>query len=193
MHYLYLLTDVESDKKYIGVTSNPDRRLADHKYGRGSRLLKGKELKFQILVQGSEDFIYSIENKAIQEFDTIYPKGFNLGIGGIGGNISDRKGSLNTQAKLEDRDVIKIRNILYNKEATHQEMADAYGVTRETISTLARGDSWAHVGGPLSKRRLLSEKDVLEIKLLYENGETPKNIAKKTGWSLSSVWNGINK
>lgn len=55
------------------------------------------------------------------------------------------RGSSSPLAKLNEEQVIKIREELKNKTLTHQDIADVYGVSRPTISLISRRKIWAHV------------------------------------------------
>lgn len=89
MTQLYMLT-APSGKRYIGVTKGPlSRHLKEHSYAKrliGHAVRKyGGQIKAETLVVGAEDYIYDLEKKAIEVFDTLVPCGYNLRDGGIGG------------------------------------------------------------------------------------------------------------
>lgn len=192
MFYLYKITNLILNKSYIGVTKNPSRRFLDHKHGRGSKKLLEDgidNLEFKVLVAGNERYIFDLESQAINIYNTIYPTGYNVGVGGEGGNISDRKGELNSCSKLSEEDVIKIRKLIASdKTITHQQLADFYNISREAISYIARGASWAHIGGPITKRKCCSEEDIKQMKDLYKAGTTRKKIASELGWAYTTVY-----
>lgn len=190
-HYLYKLTNLNNGKSYIGVTKSLNRRVAAHLSGSGSaEIAKDLADTFTVttLVIGSERYIYDLEPKAIDLYNTLAPQGYNLGRGGEGGNISLREGSLNTQAVLSEEVVVFIREEAA-RGVHHQTLADNFSVRRETISTLVRGDSWKSVGGPITKRRKVTSEDIRTFKELKEKGLSIKQIAKETNWSYSAVWN----
>lgn len=58
------------------------------------------------------------------------------------------KGERHGQSKLTESDVVTIRR-RYSEGATQSEIAADYGVCRGTISSVVRGKTWRHAGGPL--------------------------------------------
>lgn len=94
MTILYMLT-APSGKQYIGVTGKPlSYRISDHIYCQsivGQALQKyGREtFKTEILVAGAEEYIYELERRAIEAFDTRAPNGYNLAEGGLGGRLTE--------------------------------------------------------------------------------------------------------
>lgn len=191
MHSLYLITNTEKNKSYIGVSQDAPSRINCHLAGQGSRLIKetlGVKFVSKILVYGERNYIYSLESLAIKTYGTLYPQGYNLGLGGEGGNISDRSGENNTCAVLTEALVLQIRKEAKEGKETHQELSEKYFVTRETISTLVRGDSWSHVKGPRSRRKLVSSEDVKLMQELYAKGHSRASISKQTGWSYQTVY-----
>ena len=99
--YCYLLTNTVNNKSYVGITNNPKRRWADHKYNTKDLACKDKPLYRAIIKNGSEVFNIAIlssnktregisvdEIKYIKQYNTfIYPdkSGYNLTRGGDNG------------------------------------------------------------------------------------------------------------
>lgn len=54
------------------------------------------------------------------------------------------KGSRTSQAKLTEEDILKIRTRLQQGQ-TLQQIADVFGVTKSTISSIKVGRTWKHV------------------------------------------------
>jgi hypothetical protein len=189
-HYLYKITNLDKGKSYIGVTKTLNRRIAAHLSGNGSvEIAKDLDDTFKAttLVIGMERYIYDLEPKVISLYNTIAPYGYNLGSGGEGGNVSNRQGVLNTQAILSESSVIFIREQAA-KGVLHEDLAAQFSVTRETISTLVRGDSWKSVGGPITRRKKVTSEDIEAFKKLRSEGLSIKKISEKTNWSHSTVW-----
>ena len=61
-----------------------------------------------------------------------------------------RMGSKSPNAKLLEEEVISIR-ILYAKRISLNSLADLFGVGPTTIAKIVTGETWKHVGGPISK------------------------------------------
>lgn len=93
VHYLYKITNLVNGKLYIGVTKNPKHRQLCHFNGyHPDRLISkavlkyGKEnLIFEILCEGSKEYIYDLEPKAINLFNSNAEAGhgYNLCVGGV--------------------------------------------------------------------------------------------------------------
>ncbi|MCI2234648.1 GIY-YIG nuclease family protein [Escherichia coli] len=69
---LYLITNLVNHKFYIGVTSEPDRRLTEHKCGQGSIALQRAfkkygedQFKFEVLFRGKDSVILQIESELV--------------------------------------------------------------------------------------------------------------------------------
>lgn len=56
-----------------------------------------------------------------------------------------KKGVKHHLAKLDETQVITIKSILKTQEATHQELANYFGVVRATITSIAMGINWSHL------------------------------------------------
>lgn len=189
-HYLYLITNPTNRKQYIGVSKDPNRRMREHFSGNGSKKIAedlNDSMTFNLLVKGSEQYIYGIESEAISRFNTLDPNGYNIGIGGEGGNISNRKGELNTQARLSESQILEIRELASNN-VLHSVLAEQFRVTRENISSIVRGASWANVGGIITSRKTVSSEDIEIFNYLLVKGLTRTLIAKETGWSYQTVY-----
>ena len=91
--YLYKITNLVNGMLYIGVTKNPRSRMRAHacqkiktkaviknaiaKHGRENFVL-------EVLCQGSQDYCYELERKAISSYNTLTPNGYNICSGGRG-------------------------------------------------------------------------------------------------------------
>lgn len=94
--FLYKVTNLLDSKVYIGVTKNFDSRKRQHIYnfkqkkGLLSRAIDkhGKEnFLFEIICEGSENYIYNLESKAITAYNSNVTTGhgYNISTGGKGG------------------------------------------------------------------------------------------------------------
>ena len=97
-YYLYKITNLINGKLYIGVTAHPKKRVRQHlfekpKIGKISLIKNaaikygGDNFKFEVICIGKKDYIYDLEVKAIKAYSTTSPNGYNIAIGGEGGNI----------------------------------------------------------------------------------------------------------
>lgn len=64
-----------------------------------------------------------------------------------------RRGEENNKAKLTKANVLAIRRLAAAGKLTYEEIARAFDVVRTDIGQIARGDIWAHVGGPRTHER----------------------------------------
>lgn len=98
-HYLYKVTNKVNGKLYIGVTKNPEVRKNSHlKYNVGSLLNKAvikygsENFSFEVLCIGLEDYIYNLEKKAIELYDSsLKGNGYNTMLGGKQGKGNYKK------------------------------------------------------------------------------------------------------
>lgn len=102
-YYLYKITNLVNGKLYIGVTANPKSRERQHlreKPRKGKiSLIKQAALKygpdsfnFEVICIGEQSYIYDLERKAIEQYDTIN-FGYNLvpgGLGSLGKKVRER-------------------------------------------------------------------------------------------------------
>ena len=188
---LYKITNTVNKKSYIGVSKDPQKRISVHLNGHGSKKLAedipSGMFQSEVLAIGTYRYIYDLEQKAISLYNSLHPHGYNIGLGGEGGNLSNRSGSNNTATFLVEDDIIKIREEAFSG-ALHKNIAEKYGLSRETISYIVRGDSWKEVGGPLSRRRVVTEQDIKDMQTLKKLGLSNKKITEALGWSASTVW-----
>lgn len=96
MAVIYKIEHIETKKKYIGKAINAERRWREHL----NNVKKGKQhplynairkhgqnaFNFKILETVSEQELNQREIELIQEYNTMYPTGYNLAEGGTGGN-----------------------------------------------------------------------------------------------------------
>jgi hypothetical protein len=85
---LYQIT-LPDGRAYIGVSKNLPRRIQHHsrtasQIGEAIRQVGLENVSFRTLVRGSRDYIYALESKAIQAFNTRWPHGLNISTGGFG-------------------------------------------------------------------------------------------------------------
>lgn len=95
VHYLYKITNLVNGKLYIGVTNNPTQRKYQHfsnsKEGRlvnkAARKYGKDSFSFEVICVGSREYVYDLEQKAIELYNSDATKGhgYNLSVGGEGG------------------------------------------------------------------------------------------------------------
>ena len=90
--FLYKITNTLNGKMYIGITQNPDKRMRAHFYkslkGTVSYLKRAidkwgvENFTFELLCEGSRDYIADLEVKAIELYQTRGKGGYNIKPGG---------------------------------------------------------------------------------------------------------------
>lgn len=72
-------------------------------------------------------------------------------------NQDDRKrlgeapiGEDHYSAKMTDAKVLELREVYATDKYTQEELATVYGIKGRTVSQIVRGQTWKHVGGPLT-------------------------------------------
>lgn len=184
IYYLYLVTRLDGEK-YIGVTSDISRRMAQHRNGYGNKYLKSVEFTVEILQKGSETEIYNLE----EEYILKYKCSLNIAKGGIGGN--GQRGIDNFNSLLTEIEVLEIKNILINlTDISYKEIAEFYKVAETTISNIANNKTWKHVGTVVPKRGHKQIDDIIVSKILelYLAGATEGCISKQLKISKSTVF-----
>lgn len=112
--YLYKITNLINNKKYIGITNDYKRRFRQHKGNHNPKSLickaiqkyKEQNFKFEILQSNlSIEEACQAEIKQIKKENSLTPNGYNIA---KGGNINI--GSSNGKAKLTDEEVQYIKD-----------------------------------------------------------------------------------
>ena len=132
----------------------------------------------------------------------------NLRYGTRKSNNADRdrhgttaRGSSHGCAKLDEKDVVKIRDEYARGKTSTTHLAKKYGVTSSLISDILNQKSWKHVGGArcskvLKSRRTeskLSPAKVRKIRKQYKSGKwLQKELAQEFGVSPSTVNDVVN-
>ncbi len=107
---VYELT-FSNGKRYVGVTFNIKKRMCAHR--RGNSLISRAYKKYgcpniRILLVGSREYCYEMENLIITQEQTLVPHGYNLMAGG-GGN-----------SKHSEETLVKISNALRGRKFTEE-------------------------------------------------------------------------
>ena len=127
----------------------------------------------------------------------------HFSIGTIADNMRDKtergrqaRGEKQYAAKLTEEQVQEIRN-RYACGATHQKIADEFGVARTNVGMILRGDTWSYLPVPAACAAAskscrygmrLSDDQVRQIRQRYATGGfTHREIADEFGVSRSNV------
>lgn len=100
-----------------------------------------------------------------------------------------RVGETNPRAKLTDQQVLELRE-RSAAGATGVELAEAYGITRASVTQLVTGQTRRAAGGPVrdpKSQTVLADGAVAEIRRLHSEGVTQIVIANTYGISQAHV------
>lgn len=100
-------------------------------------------------------------------------------------------------SELTESEVVEIRERYVSEGVTQQELADEYGVIRQAVGRIVRGDNWSRAAGPLSTfsmegddhpNAVLTDGEVVEIREKYDSGQaSQRELAEEYGLSDRSV------
>lgn len=154
MGYIYKITNIQTNKCYIGITTKKDPidRWKSHKYsiryGNGCPLLMnafkkyGEEaFQFEILLNCVNEKLYDYEKEYIKIHNTLSPNGYNLHEGGeFGGNFLGRKHSDDT------KQVLRLKSREYNNREDVKEKARKRAIefnkTHNISSLMKQSEKW---------------------------------------------------
>lgn len=136
-----------SHKKYIGQSINITKRKWEHltypsPYSKFDEVLlkEGEDaFNFIILEECPASQLDERETYWIEYYDSIN-NGYNLIKGG-----NCYRGENNIAAKLTDKQVLEIINLLINTNETFQSIAEKYSVSYNTIDLINRCKTWCHL------------------------------------------------
>jgi predicted GIY-YIG superfamily endonuclease len=173
IHYLYIITRPDGCK-YVGVSIDPSHRLEQHILGQGSIYLIGQTYStIEIICQGNKDYIYNLERAYIKENR---PE-LNISEGGYGGDSGNAaKGERHGHSKLLDRNIVGIRERVYNGES-YRKVAEEFGVSHMSIYAVCTGKTWKHMGGPIVSFKNNKQELVKKVKELFDEGFSGREIA----------------
>lgn len=185
-YYLYLITRADGER-YVGVTKHPHRRSWQHRNGYGNTELKGQDFVLEILEEGEEEYISSLEDAAIKAYDCKLNKlcGGKFGHGLVG--------SKNGRAKLTEADVYMIK-CLVAQGIPQKEVAKRFNVSRQTVGGIATGANWKHVEGPITYGRICVPQELRsELKQMKQDGMSVKEIAEAKGLKYSTAYSHVRE
>ena len=144
---IYMYENKQNHKKYVGQSTNIQRRKEEHlkwpsKYSRFDMELRAigeDQFIFSVLEECAVDELDERETYWIKFYDTVNT-GYNLTYGG-----QSYRGQANPGAKLTDDDVRAIIDKLRDTQVSIQKLAQEYGVHYNTISDINRCITWTHL------------------------------------------------
>ena len=144
---IYMYENKLNHKKYIGQSTNIERRKREHlcwpsPYSRFDNELKviGESgFDFSILEECDIDQLDEKEKYWINFYDSINT-GYNLINGG-----QNYRGESNPAAKLKETEVKQIIILLEEHKLTNKQIAELFKVSRNTIDNINRCKTWQHL------------------------------------------------
>jgi group I intron endonuclease len=126
---LYVITNLVNGKQYVGIAVGFGRRCREHISGHGSKIVYQAiqkygidNLRFEAWYEGDEQWIRTMERRAILALDAMAPSGYNLTFGG--------EGSLGWRASEETRrkmsEARKGKKLGPHSEETRQKISEAH-------------------------------------------------------------------
>lgn len=194
---IYKIQNRNNGKVYIGQSNDCERRIKEHCYP--SRYLEGLPIDIAIHKYGKENFTFDIieecslkqlnERKTywILKYESNTQKGYNCNIGGDNAQI----GEGNSNAKISEQDVIKIRQAYKDhkrKKETYELVKDK--ITFNSFEAIWEGKCWIHimpevyteenkkyysVGAGCISNAAYSDSEIMAFRKEYEN-KTAKEI-----------------
>lgn len=195
--YVYCITNLINNKKYIGQSVNPQKRFNNHYSKNNDKTHSiiheamrkyGKEnFKLEILYYG-EDY-NNQEKYYIKLFNTISPNGYNITPGGE--NAITCYGENAGSAKLKNKEVKEIKKRLIQGESCVEIQKSYTKVSISTIKAINNGESWFEekLLYPLNQIRKDSNEKVL-LNIIEELQNTDKStiiIGKENGFTTAYI------
>ena len=207
---IYLIRNKINNKIYIGQSTDIYRRWMEHKRSAQPEKYKIKSLRdsnapIHLAMQkyGIENFEISLLEKCKKEYLNDREKywikilqsnnkeiGYNITSGGQ--KNFQPKGEKHSQAKLTQKEVNKIIELLKNPKLNLQEIAQQFNVSKSTICMINTGKTWHNnqlkypiritntgLKGSKNHKAKFTEEEVMELRYLYSQGYTLTTIPQK--------------
>lgn len=217
--YLYRITNIVNNKKYIGITNNYKKRWSNHKCGNSKSMIIAKAIK----KYGKENFLFEIieKNLTLEEANqkeieyinleqTLAPNGYNISKGGgiIPTEVSRHYGASNGRAVLTKEQaqyILDHRNlpeyVLYEEFSeiiSYDAFKDVYlGKTYTNLSTETSIYPFnLEFSCQFATTNKLEYDEVLELRLKYLQGIYWRDVYKDymeiypNEWDFWNVYNG---
>lgn len=151
-YYIYKLSNpITNEVRYIGKTNNISKRYSAHLNDKSKshkaswiKSLKNKDLLPVIEILETFDCekeCYLKEIEYISKHDNLT----NHQTGGYGAYSESTRGSNNGNSKLNEDQVLEIRDLLLFTELSIKSIANKFNVPISTINGITSGNSWTHI------------------------------------------------
>lgn len=210
---IYLITNKINGKKYVGQSVNIQRRFSEHlrsgqpeKYSHKDRRDTNAPIHVAMQKYGIQYFSLTIleecDKTQLDERERYWinyyksnNKQFGYNILAGGQDNFALKGELHSQAKLSQKEVNTIKELLKNSDKNLNEILELFPfISKSTLSRINQGKTWFDENEkyPLRKmgtsnkgssngRAKFSEEQVMEIRKKYSRGIAPVQLFEEYG------------
>ena len=196
-YYIYTLNcPTTKEIRYVGKSSNPSKRLAQHLSDKSkshkASWIKSLLNKNQIPVINiigefnDEKECYKAEITFIEKFKSDGADLTNHQIGGIGGTSENVRGSANGNSKVNEEQVLEIKDLLLFSELSIDEISDKLSIKVSTIQNIKYG-RWSHLTGFTGKEKWVRGNSVkTRQKALIDSGMYEKQSISVEQYDLKN-------
>lgn len=99
------------------------------------------------------------------------------------------RGSFHGNTRLTESVVREMRQKYADKKASQNELSREYGLSQASVNSILMGKTWAHAGGPITKRgrTKLDPDKVRTIRQMLASGLSQSEVARRMGVGNSTI------
>lgn len=175
--------------EYYGITTDFNRRIAEHKNSSSNKLLREfikkyspSEFIFERLVEEDNiDLLQELEELVIYEAKALKCKLIcNVLIGSVLQGSSSQVGENHWNARLSEKDICDIREIYLSGGITQKQIGEIYNISNKTVSKVTTGYRWKDISTENTVKQLKSNKKANRRKLTDAQVIEIRNCALST-------------
>lgn len=194
---IYIIKNTVNDKVYIGQAKNSADRWCKHLYE--ARNKRRQVISKAMAEIGIEKFYYQIlesqienynerEEYWIRKYNSVFPNGYNRGIGGVGNG----KGTESPVSNFKDQETIDdIISDIRNTNLSFSKISEKYDCCEYVISQINIGEVYKKDGEVYPIRQTRKDKEVIKqliYSLQYELDKSIQQISKEYNVEKSVVY-----
>ena len=199
--YMYLITNLINNKKYVGQTNNFQRRINEHRSGQGTvidQAIKAygvKNFSWEIIWESdNQNEINQKEQEFIIYYNSLVPNGYNIQKGGLNNSMGEQNPNAiltedEAQWILDNRD--KQQELLYNicpfkEKISYTQFKNIYnGLEWGHLKTeVKKANNLSHPGEKSANSRY-TDQEVYQIREDYKNGIYYKDAWERSGKKIT--------